>query len=281
MRHPVINKRTTIGVALLAIMTALLVGLGIKSASAHTPSLVANCDGITVTATNYEKKDQNAIMIMIDDSYVTYPFEKNGSETRIIPNDGLPHEWSAAVTTSNKNPKFSKSWDRQWMTCGEVEPPPVCEDPELEWPDCTPPPPPVCEDPELVYPDCEPVTPPTCEEDPTQAGCEEPPPVTCEDDPTLPGCGEEPPVVEEPPVTVDEPICPKVDKKKNVSPECGGNNESPNKVPKNPPHAETVVDCNGTWLVTTTGPNETFWDKISDETSEDVTGKVCAKEEGM
>ena len=113
-----------------------------------------------------------------------------------------------------------------------------------------------------------------CLEDPTLPEC----PVVnpnCLDTPDAPGCEEpeEPPVVEEPPV-IDEPVCPKVIASDEFEVDCGKG--TPTKVSKNPPHAFTVVTCEGTFLVTIKGDNS-LWEWVSDKS----TGKRCKIEEGL
>jgi LPXTG-motif cell wall-anchored protein len=113
--------------SLLSVMAVALVAFGLplvtmSAASAHTPSIAANCtDGITVSGTAYESKDTNTLGIQIDGgAWVTKTFTNAGSLNVPVPqNDALTHSYKAYVHTTNSNPGYSHDYQGQVGPCGK------------------------------------------------------------------------------------------------------------------------------------------------------------------
>lgn len=103
-------------IALVVAMMGLVVTAG--GASAHTPGHSENCSGVTVTGTNYEARDHNVLGVKIDGVLTEQNFERNGTLTLPIPQDGEQHTWSSFVHTSNQNPAYSKNFGPGTLVCG-------------------------------------------------------------------------------------------------------------------------------------------------------------------
>jgi hypothetical protein len=103
--------------AILAVSTGLVV-LTAPAASAHTPGGSGNCTGVTATASSYDSRDTNRVKVTIDGTVVenstfassfhkTYPYTQNTSS----------HVWEVAITTTNVNPNYSKTYAQTVTGC--------------------------------------------------------------------------------------------------------------------------------------------------------------------
>jgi hypothetical protein len=116
------RNRWTIWGAVLALFFVCM-GVGVASASAHTPSGGASCEGYFVKAVSYESRNTNIISSTFDGVTTSRQFATNDQITGSWPQDGVSHTWSGFVHTNNTNQAYSKDYGPITLTCGPPPPP--------------------------------------------------------------------------------------------------------------------------------------------------------------
>ncbi|MEO6604196.1 MAG: hypothetical protein ABIN55_01160 [Aeromicrobium sp.] len=93
--------------------------VGVSSASAHTPTVGATCDGVTVSASGYESGDTNTLSVSVSGGGSdSKSFSTSGSATASVPQDGVAHTYTAFVHTTNGNAAYSKDFSGTVGPCG-------------------------------------------------------------------------------------------------------------------------------------------------------------------
>jgi hypothetical protein len=130
-------------IAALAV-PVLAVGAGVLTsapASAHTPGISADCNGVHVSATAYDPNMQNHWSVTIDGATQSGTFGSSFDQTFPVPQDGSTVAWSASVEAEDGSYHGEDSG-----TVGPCGTPPVadvCDDlpgDQPEGTECTPPP---------------------------------------------------------------------------------------------------------------------------------------------
>ncbi len=114
------KQRWTLVAFALSLIAAMVTMVGVSSASAHTPSGGATCDGYFVKAVSYESKDTNTIESKFDGVETKRNFATSDQITGSWPQDGIAHTWSGYVHTTNSNQGYSKNYGPITLTCGSL-----------------------------------------------------------------------------------------------------------------------------------------------------------------
>jgi hypothetical protein len=106
-----------------------------NTASAHTNSSSATCDGLHALATSFEDGDTNAITVFIDGVPVASvaDFGTGYNNTFPFPQDGQVHSWNVTIDSSDN--QWDSSVGGEVGPCGTVE----TTEPETTLPDTTEP----------------------------------------------------------------------------------------------------------------------------------------------
>ena len=140
------TKKLKIFALLAILLTGVLVMIGASSASAHTPSISASCEGVVVSGTNYGEAGFDYSITVGNNAPVTGHIGNNGSKTVAVPQEGATTTWSASIDAPEN--QYDANGSGSVGPCGEAPPPPpvdVCEDIPGNQPtgtDCSLPPPP-------------------------------------------------------------------------------------------------------------------------------------------
>lgn len=111
------TKKRVIGAVIALVLAFVGVAVWANSASAHVPDGGASCSGVFASGNNYSLDDTNTLTVSVDNTVKSEHFDSNGYISLPIPQDGVQHHWTWAVSTTNENPNFSKS-DSGDITCG-------------------------------------------------------------------------------------------------------------------------------------------------------------------
>ncbi|MCW2751786.1 MAG: hypothetical protein JWR83_2896, partial [Aeromicrobium sp.] len=104
---------------IVSTLVGALMFVGISSASAHTPSVSATCDGVTVSGVNYEAGDTNTLSVSVSGGGSdSKTFSTAGSATASVPQDGVAHTYTAYVHTTNANAAYSHDYSGSVGPCG-------------------------------------------------------------------------------------------------------------------------------------------------------------------
>ena len=124
------------------------------SASAHTPTISASCEGVHLTATNYEADKDNSWSVTIGGVEQHGTFGSSFNQTFPVPQDGATTQWSATIQAQDGGYKGTDGGSVG--PCGEAPPVDVCPNidgnqpegtdcnPVTPTPEPTPPPVPTC-----------------------------------------------------------------------------------------------------------------------------------------
>jgi hypothetical protein len=119
-------SRTLKGIAAAAAAAAIALGATVlaSSASAHTPEVVADCDSVSVSLTNYETGN---VIVTIDGVAESFDFEGSFSKTWDLAGTG--HTYSVVVDAPGT--EFDRTFDATVAACPTPEPsqPPATETP--------------------------------------------------------------------------------------------------------------------------------------------------------
>ena len=125
-------------VPVLTLGTAVLVA---SPASAHTPSISADCGGVHVGATAYDAGMQNRWSVTIDGVTQSGTFGASFDQTFPVPQDGATTDWSAFVEAADGS--YHGEGAGTVGPCGTPPPTDACADlpgPQPAGTPCTPPP---------------------------------------------------------------------------------------------------------------------------------------------
>lgn len=130
-------------IALLAVpvMTAGMSMLATSPASAHTPSISADCNGVHVSGTAYDPSMQNRWSVTIDGATQSGTFGESFDQTFPVPQDGATATWSAYVEAADGS--YHGDGSGTVGPCGGPAVEDVCADLPGNQPagtECTPPP---------------------------------------------------------------------------------------------------------------------------------------------
>ena len=130
-------------IAALAV-PVLALGAGVLAtspASAHTPSISADCNGVHVSATAYDPSMQNRWSVTIDGTTQSGTFGSSFDQTFPVPQDGTAVAWSAYVEAADGS--YHGDGSGSVGPCGTPTVEDVCKDLPGNQPagtQCTPPP---------------------------------------------------------------------------------------------------------------------------------------------
>lgn len=98
--------------AVLAAALVVLGGIVAVSASAHTPTVVADCDQLAVSLASYNASGTNAVKVTIDEDVVDdTTFGASFHETYDAPDKYKSYAWEVVVT-AHDDPNGSKGWTK-------------------------------------------------------------------------------------------------------------------------------------------------------------------------
>jgi hypothetical protein len=185
-----------------------LVGLA-TGASAHTPSITADCSGVSLKATAYDGGQQNQWSVTIDGSTTSGTFGAGFEQTFAVPQD-REFSWSARIAAHDGAHEGVRSGSLGPCVTPTEEPTtePPTEEPTTEPPTEEPTTEPPTEEPTTEPPTEEPTTEPPTEEPTTEPPTEEPTTEPPTEEPTTEPPTEEPttdPPTEEPSEPTDGP----------------------------------------------------------------------------
>lgn len=121
----------------LAATAALMLALGgvaltATAAQAHTPSISASCEGVTLTATSYDGKKENRWHVVVGDKAESGIFGADFTRTLPVPQDGAVTSWKATIAAHDGGYRQEKSGTVG--PCGTV---PVIAPQIQDYMDCT------------------------------------------------------------------------------------------------------------------------------------------------